>query len=362
MGLVGAGERGSWIAKLFQEHGGYDLHAVADYFPEVAEEVGAALNIPSSRRFSTLSGFKRLLDSGVDAVALELPVYFFPEYASMAVEAGVHVYMAKPVAADVPGCLRILEAGQRASRREKCFWVDYQIPTDPSNQQVCDRVKKGAIGPIAHLQSIGTCPGLPDPAPENGIESRLRHLIWVNDVALGADYIGNYDIHAIDAALWLAGERPIAASGASSIRRPDPHGDSRDVCSVVYEYASGIVHNHYGQALNNQSATDLLCRVYGRDGTATLTYWGKAQVRSKADAWVGPVENLYEAGARRNIAAFHQAVIARDFSNTTVPRSVDGALACILGREAAARRTRLTMDELLREKRSLEVDLSSLRS
>ena len=33
LGLVGCGGRGSWIAKLFQQHGGYDLYAVADYFP-----------------------------------------------------------------------------------------------------------------------------------------------------------------------------------------------------------------------------------------------------------------------------------------------------------------------------------------
>ena len=32
LGLVGCGGRGSWIAKLFQQHGGYEMHAVADYF------------------------------------------------------------------------------------------------------------------------------------------------------------------------------------------------------------------------------------------------------------------------------------------------------------------------------------------
>ena len=72
--------------------------------------------------------------------------------------------------------------------------------------------------------------------------------------------------------------------------------------------------------------------------------------------------NLYEAGAVRNIAAFHEAVTKGDCSNPTVPRAVDGCLTCILGREAAARRTRLTMDELLKENKKLDVDLKGLKA
>jgi len=33
LGVVGCGGRGAWIAGLFREHGGYEMHAVADYFP-----------------------------------------------------------------------------------------------------------------------------------------------------------------------------------------------------------------------------------------------------------------------------------------------------------------------------------------
>ncbi len=32
VGLIGCGGRGSWIAKLFQKHGGYKFVSVADYF------------------------------------------------------------------------------------------------------------------------------------------------------------------------------------------------------------------------------------------------------------------------------------------------------------------------------------------
>src|SRR5882724_7619602 len=100
LGLVGCGGRGSWIAKLFQKHGGFEFHAVADYFQSAVNKRGDELGVDMSRRFSTLSGYKRLIESGVEAVALEVPPYFFPEHARAAVDAGLHVYMAKPIASD----------------------------------------------------------------------------------------------------------------------------------------------------------------------------------------------------------------------------------------------------------------------
>ena len=66
------------------------------------------------RRFSGLSGYRKLIASGVEAVALETPPCFFPEHAQAAVDAGLHVYMAKPVAVDVPGCQSIAASGARA--------------------------------------------------------------------------------------------------------------------------------------------------------------------------------------------------------------------------------------------------------
>jgi myo-inositol 2-dehydrogenase/D-chiro-inositol 1-dehydrogenase len=40
------------------------------------------------------------------------------------VDAGLHVYMAKPIAADVPGCLAIQEAAKTATGKQCCFLVD----------------------------------------------------------------------------------------------------------------------------------------------------------------------------------------------------------------------------------------------
>ena len=363
VGLIGCGGRGSWIARLFQKHGGYQFVAVADYFPSVADRCGQALGVDKVRRFSGLGGYKKLIDSGVEAVILKIPPYFIPEHARAAVEAGCHVYTAKPVAVDAPGCLQIEALGKQATQKQRCMFVDYQVPTDPHNIEVVKRIRDGALGPLAHLATYGLSNGFSDPPKTATIESRLQGLVWVNDIALGGDHVVNYDIHAIDPAVWVTGQRAVAASGASRICRANPHGDARDVCSAVFEFADGLVLHHFGQGLRNNATNRLDCEVYGQVANAQISYWGKAFVRGGPKHYGGgEVANLYEAGAARNIAAFHASIVEGRFANPTVRRAVDGALTCILGREAARRRVRLTMAELLKENTRLEVDLTGLKA
>ena len=225
LGVVGCGGRGAWLAGLFKKHGGYEVHALADYFQDAVDACGDALGVDKARRFSGLSGYKRLLDAGIEALAIEDVCYFYPEQAKAAVEAGCHVYMAKPVAIDVPGCMSILASGKLATEKERCFHIDYQMPTDPVNNEVAKRIWDGGLGTqfaVTTLGGGGAKTMRADPPREKTIESRLRGLIWNNDIALGGDLIVNYDIHAIDAAIWIIRQRPVSAIGCSRIRRPNP--------------------------------------------------------------------------------------------------------------------------------------------
>jgi len=358
--LIGCGARGRWIAGLFQRHGGYAFHAVGDYFPEAARKAGEALGVDAARCFSGLSAYQKVIASDVEAVILKTPPCFIPVHAKAAAEAGCHVYTAKPCGVDVPGALRMQEIGRKGTARQRCVFVDYQMVTDPSNIEVLRRVREGAIGDLLQVVTVGTSGGCGDRAKGPTIADRLQGLVWVNDIALGADYIGNFDIHALDAARWALGRRPVAASGASRVVRPGAHGDARDVCSVVYEYEDGLIHNHLCHAY--AAPGELSCRLLGTKGSAFINYWGDAWVKDTGgkSVFTGKVDNLYDAGAARNIAAFHRNITTGRFENDTIPRAVDGLLASILGREAAARKARTTMDEILRDNKALETDVKGL--
>ncbi len=361
VGLIGCGGRGRLVGGLFKEHGGFEIFAVADYFQTVADTVGDLLGVDSARRFSGLSGYQKVIDSGVEVIALEDLPAFMPAQAAAAVNAGCHVYMAKPVATDAPGCFQIETAAKLAGGKGRCFFVDYQIPTDPANIEVLKRIQNGGVGKISQLATRGVVQGFNDPPKTANLESRFQKLVWVNDIALGCDYLGNYDIHAVDAALWVIGQRPIAAAGSSEVARPNAHGDGRGVCSVVYDYADGTVHNHFGQALPDATESILDCHVYGTSAHAVIGYSGQAFLHGGTQEYSGPVDNLYHAGIVRNIATFHENVTQGHFENPTVRRAVDSALACILGREAARRRVRLTMDDLIKENQRLDLDLTGLK-
>lgn len=362
-GVIGLGNRGRMIAGMLQKHGGYEITAVADYFERVADAAGEELNVPKAHRFSGLSGYKKLIADDVEAVFMETPPYCFGEHVEAAVEAGRHVYIAKPLGCDVPGCLRIRKAAQKATAQNKVFLCDFQTRTDSFFIEGIKRVQNGAIGEIGMISSEYNDEAFADPPLTETVESRLQHLIWVNDNALGGSYLVNAGIHAVDVALWIAGQMPVSATGASRLVRADAHGDSHDVYSLTYEFANGLILNHRGEHLKNRFEFRCDCFAQGRDGYLETGYTTRVRILGNRTGYRGgDVVNLYPAGAERNIDAFHQCVTEGLYDNPTVEPSINATLATILGREAARRHTKLTLDDVIKENRRLEPDLSGLRT
>src|SRR5512139_1266191 len=73
IGCIGCGGRGTWIAKLFQKHGGYNIVAAADYFQDRLDSFGGELNVKAEARFPGLDGYHRLLQQKLDAIVVESP-------------------------------------------------------------------------------------------------------------------------------------------------------------------------------------------------------------------------------------------------------------------------------------------------
>lgn len=362
VGCIGLGGRGNLIANMLTEHEGFQVVSVADYFAEAAQRAGDRLKVPKARRFSGLSGYKKLIASKVDAVFLETPPCFFPEHAAAAVDAGCHVYVAKPVAVDVPGCLSIGELGKKCTRDKLVFLVDFQTRTDPFNIEAVKRCHEGLLGKVALLSSIYTDDGFSDPPKTNTVESRLRGLIWVYDIDLGGGMIVNCDIHAVDLALWIAGARPTSAMGCSRKARPEPHGDTYDVYSLTYQFENGLVLNHCGEHLRNTHGFVCRCLAYGEHGYMETDYDGKAWIRGNRGGYKGGVvKDLYVNGISRNLDTFHKSIVNGVYDNSTVQSSVNSTLATILGREAGRKNTMMTWEQMIKENRRIEPDLSGMK-
>jgi hypothetical protein len=108
---------------------------------------------------------------------------------------------------------------------------------------------------------------------------------------------------------------------------------------------------------------DIMCRVYGMEGTADTHYFGDVWVRSKDDIFNGGrMTNLYSDGAVNNIATFHKSVTNGDCANPTVAPSVRSNLTTILGRTAAYRRREVTWAEIMRANEKLSADFKGLKA
>lgn len=362
VGCVGLGGRGRLIAGMVKEHAGYQITSVADYFPNVAKSAGEGYGVAEGRRFSGLLGYKKLIASKVDAVFLETPPCFFPDHAAAAVEAGCHVYVAKPVAVDVPGCVSMAESAKKATAKSKVFLVDFQVPTHPFNIETVERCKDGLIGKIGLLCSIYCDEAFADPPKAKTIESRLRGLIWVNDVNIGGGMLVNAGIHAVDAALWLAGARPISAMGSAAKIKPDSHGDTNDVYSITYQFENGLIMNHRGEHVRNTHGFAASCTAYGQFGYAEINYEGNAGIRGNKGGYKGgEIAGLYGEGIQRNLDTFHKNITEAQYENPTAKSGVNSTLTTILGREAGKKNAKVMWDDLIAANQKIEPDLTGLK-
>ena len=363
IGLIGCGGRGKWIADLFVKNGGYNFVAVADYFQDYADQAGEKLKVPAGMRFSGLSGYKKLLEQKLDAVVIESPPYFHPEQAAAAVEAGKHVYVAKPIAVDVPGCLTIGESGRKATTKKLCFLVDFQTRANKLYQDAVKAVQTGEIGKIVSVEANYQCGATWDHMDQilrkdpNNPEVRLR--AWGVDRVLSGDVITEQNIHALDVACWMLDAEPVRAYGTGG-RRREFVGNCWDHFAVIFYFPNDIVVS-FNSHQSGFGYDDIMCRVYGLKGTADTHYFGNVTVKSTESRSDGNVGNLYKDGVETNIATFRDSITKGDYSNPTVAPSVRSNLTTILGRMAAYKNGVVTWQEMMQAKEKFVADFKGLK-
>ena len=351
IGLVGCGGRGQWISDLFMKNGHYNLVACADYFKDRADAVGKQFQVPEAMRFTGLNGYKRLLEQKLDAVVIETPPYFHPEQAAAGVEAGKHVYVAKPIAVDVPGCLSIGQSGQKATEKKLVFLVDFQTRAHPSYQKAVALVHKGGIGSIINGEATyitgGTWSGMDQALADHGDDPEARLRSWGGDRTLSGDVITEQNIHALDVASWVLNAAPLKAYGSGGRRRIPVKNGVWDYWSVIYYYPNDVLLSFTSKQVG-KAWDDIQCRVYGMEGTIDTHYFGEVRVLCDDAFNGGRMGNLFTDGVISNIATFYNSITQGDYSNPTPAPSVRSNLTTILGRTAAYRKGEVTWDELLK--------------
>lgn len=354
LGLIGCGGRGRWIANLFHENGNARIVALHDYFQDRAQRVGDQLQVAPSRRYTGLDGYLRLVEDRVDGVIIESPPYFHPEQAVAALAHGKHVYLAKPIAVDVPGALAIVAAADRVKDKLSC-WVDFQTRVDPFYQGAAQELFAGLIGKPFLVQACYLTGRLGLQAHPGTEMARLRN--WVFDKALSGDIIVEQNIHTLDVVNWFLRAHPVRAAGTGGRTVRTDVGDCWDhfVCTFWYP---GDVRVSFCSKQAGFGAEDIGVTVFCESGTLESHYGGPTHIRGQHGSYPGGASpDIYREGAVRNIKLFLEALAAgKPIQNAQ--ESANSTITSILGRTAAYTGDVVTWDQVIKANQKLEANLS----
>ncbi len=362
-GLVGCGGRGNWIAPFFAEHGGARVVAVADVIKKNLDATREKLRVDAGRAYWGPEAYGELAASKLDAVIIETPPYYHPQHAAAAVEAGRHVFCAKPVAVDAPDSRSFLASGLKAQSKGLSFRVDFQSRARPVFQEAVERMRRGDIGNIGMAQVFyyANRPWTDKSAPD--MEPGLKRMVnWIGDRVISGDVIVEQNIHVLDMANWYLGGHPLKATGAggrtSWAGTKSDTGDAWDHFAVTFWYPNDV-HASFSSHQLTGTFSDLCVRCFGLHGCADTHYGGLVRIQSddRAKTWTGAqTDDTFTGGCITNVVNFIESIRAGKPINNA-PTAVESNFTGILGRMAAYRGGVATWDEATASTEKWEADL-----
>lgn len=354
VGIIGTGGRGNFVGDVFARDTNSRIVAVADAFDEPLEKTGKKYGVDPKRYHSGLDGFRKVLESDVDAVVITSPPYFHPEQVEAAVDAGKHVWCAKPVAVDVPGARSIIESGHQARGKVSLF-VDFQTRNSPAFLEVESRIRGGDIGKIVSAQIYYQARRLGLRADPRDTSSQARLRNWVFDRILSGDIIVEQNVHVLDVSDWYLSARPVKAFGTGGRKARVDVGDCWDHFITIFWYPDGTrIDFSSGQYLKGY--TDLCMRFYGTRGTADTHYGGSLSITGEKP-WKGVErDNTYREPVTRNAKMFEESIRSGKHLNNA-EQSAESTITTILGRTASYEERLVTRDEILKANVKLDANL-----
>ena len=343
VGVIGTGNRGTFVGSMMAKHTPARITAVCDLFPEKMEQARKAMGAEQAQMYKD---FRQMLESkDVDAVLIATPVFLHAEHFEAAVKSGKHIYIEKPAAADVAGCKRIMRAADAADRKVNITF-GFQRRYAQLYQKAKSLADSGAVGEIhlgfaRFIKSDGDPAGeARRPAPRTDIEKVQQWGEWKD---LSGDLIVENNVHSIDVLNWFLGGRPLSAigSGGSKTRR---QGDMRDHNFVAFDYGKGVEGQLSGMTLAPPGYRDVVEQFFGAKGVIETSenHWRHFRGRGQETVEQSPRNITIDS-----VAAFVERIRTGKPENTGV-RGAESSLTAILGRMAMDARRVVTWEEMMK--------------
>ena len=376
LGILGCGGRGNNVAGVFVEHSNTQVVALGDLFDDRLEKTRHRFDGLQQERgrskvqkiFKGPDAYLEIMESGIDAILITSPPYFHPLHLEAAIEAGKHVYLEKPVATDVHGCLKVAGLASKVKGKLSAE-VGFQIRSGPHFAELTRRLHQGSIGEIACAQGFYLASDLPRKARPgmSPLESRVRD--WVFDRVLGGDTLVEQNVHIVDVFNWVLKAHPLRASATAGRRIRTNIGDVSDHFVVTYHYPKDVNVSFMSTQFLPRWGT-VGWRFFGSEGYSEAFYSGGLRIYGE-NAWEAGASDV-PAGTRPEIDPLADATpekvkafvadIGKGRFHNQLKTGVDSSLSAILGRQAAYEGHNISWGELLAADQSWDagIDLKQL--
>ena len=217
IGVIGLGARGAFARRFHRPEEGARLTAVCDLRPAALAAAGAKLGFGRwpDPAVAAAADPRELLDADLDAVVVLTPDDTHAALGELFLEAGIAVYLEKPMATTVEDCDRLLRAAERTGT---VLHVGHNMRHMPVVTQMRELIRSGAIGEV---QSVW-----------------CRHFVghggdyyfkdWHADRSRSVGLLLQKGAHDLDVIHWLAGGYTRRVSAFGDLRVYGRIADRRD--------------------------------------------------------------------------------------------------------------------------------------
>lgn len=338
VGMIGVGNRGSYLLRQVLEQPGVRVTALCDIKPDRLDKAASAA--AAHKPFTTAEYRKLLERNDVDAVFIATPCDLHVEMAIAALQAGKHVYCEKPLGITPESIARLVKVARGA---KTVFQVGQQRRSSVRLARTIREIRNGVAGKVIMLKA------------QRHSSRDLAHdgpsADWFFNAKRSGDVIVEMSVHNLDVCNWIVGEAPVRAAGFGGTLKwvNDPPGRTNmDGYTLSYEYPGGAKFS-YTQVFfhpREMPGGGQYTYVYGTKGAVHMDesyyYPETSAAGDRPRMLVEPVEEDRQA----HIKAFFAAVRGEGPNPADVVVGARAALTAILGREAIYRKKVMEWSDL----------------
>jgi predicted dehydrogenase len=351
LGLIGAGQRGTYLLDAAEKAGSYQIVAVSDVYAPNRD----AIKERSGGLASTHLDYRELLLKDIDAVIIASPDHWHVQMAVDALKAGKDVYLEKPVSHTLEESTALMRAARSRKRILQCgmqqrswrhfrdavdliqagslgrvvqvrtyWWQDYQRdwPTKPINQQALD-----------WKLWLGSAPDQPYS------EEKFFHWRWFWNFGGGA--MTDLFTHWIDVVHWAMKVDQPRDVQILADKYVFEKWDCPDTIQAAYRYPGFDV---IFEGMMSSSIDDGGMEFRGTDATIKINRGGFTLYREGVPREQNPIlsERSYRDGTIDHLENFFDCIKSRKEPNAPVETGIAAARAGQIGNLAFRREGQTT--------------------